>query len=349
MSDGARIPPPAAPSRVSLARALGPAARAPAVLGGGVASARGGGRSRRARVLRPAEHRERRAPPRSTSGVELADDLALVDDEDPVRERQDLLELERDEQDRRGPRRARSTRRRWTNSIAPTSRPRVGCAAISTARVAGDLARERRPSAGCRPRAPPARVCGPPPRTSNSLISRRRRARPCGVGNSQPQLRDYGRLRVVVQRDVLGDRELEHEAAALAVLGDVADARRRAVARALAPVTSCAVDLDRARAVGAQAGDRVDQLGLAVAVDACDADDLAGPDLEGDAAHLLDAAVVVDARGRSTCEQRLRRLRRRLVDRAGAPRGRPSAARGSPRSRPCGRRASRSSSRAGAR
>ena len=75
-------------------------------------------------------------------GRELAHDLALVDDEDPVGQRADLLELERDEQDRRGRRRARSTRRRWTNSIAPTSRPRVGCAAIEHARVAGDLARD---------------------------------------------------------------------------------------------------------------------------------------------------------------------------------------------------------------
>ena len=35
-----------------------------------------------------------------TSGRVLADDLALVDDEDPVGEREDLLELEGDEEDR---------------------------------------------------------------------------------------------------------------------------------------------------------------------------------------------------------------------------------------------------------
>ena len=37
-----------------------------------------------------------------------------------------------------------------------------------------------------------------------------------------------------MQREVLGERELEHEAAPLAVLGDVADARVEALARGLA-------------------------------------------------------------------------------------------------------------------
>jgi hypothetical protein len=46
-----------------------------------------------------AESSRGRAPPRRRRR-ELADDLALVDDEDPVGEREDLLELERDEQDR---------------------------------------------------------------------------------------------------------------------------------------------------------------------------------------------------------------------------------------------------------
>ena len=42
------------------------------------------------------------------------------------------------------------------------------------------------------------------------------------AGNSQPNLR-VGRAPVVVQGDVLGDRELEHEAAPLPVLGNVAE------------------------------------------------------------------------------------------------------------------------------
>jgi hypothetical protein len=43
-----------------------------------------------------------------------------------------------------------------------------------------------------------------------------------------------------------------------------------------------------------QAGKRVDELRLAVAVDARDPDDLAGPNVEGDASHLLDPAVVAN-------------------------------------------------------
>ena len=61
------------------------------------------------------------------------------------------------------------------------------------------------------------------------------------------------------------------------------------------PRTSLPDDLDRAGLGPAQARDRVDQLALPVAVDAGDADDLARADVERDAAHLLDPAVV-DAR-----------------------------------------------------
>ncbi len=44
----------------------------------------------------------------------------------------------------------------------------------------------------------------------------------------------------------------------------------------------------------AQARDRVDQLGLAVAVDACDGDDLAGANVQRHPTHLLDPPVVED-------------------------------------------------------
>ena len=63
----------------------------------------------------------------------------------------------------------------------------------------------------------------------------------------------------------------------------------------------------------AQAGDRVDQLGLAVAVDAGDADDLARAHVERDAAHRLEPAVVEDVEVLDL-EQRLARLRRLLLD-----------------------------------
>ena len=79
---------------------------------------------------------------------------------------------------------------------------------------------------------------------------------------------------VVVEGDVLGQREVEHEPAPLPVLRDVAEPGVEAVAAAL--VRDVLVpDDDPPGFHLAEAGDRVDQLGLAVAVDAGDADDLA--------------------------------------------------------------------------
>ena len=67
-----------------------------------------------------------------------------------------------------------------------------------------------------------------------------------------------------------------------------------------------AVDAHGTRVDRPQPGERVDQLRLAVPVDAGHADDLAGPHLERDAADLLDTAVVVDAKALDL-EQRRRR------------------------------------------
>ena len=134
-----------------------------------------------------------------------------------------------------------ATMRRCRYSIAPTSRPRVGWAAIEHLRVARDLAGDddlllvpAGQPAGARERAAAADV---------ELADQPRRAldEPRREQPAPPRVR---RLRVVVQRDVLRDRELEHEPAPLPVLGDVADAgvehppRRRLVQLA-------AGDLDR--------------------------------------------------------------------------------------------------------
>src|SRR5207248_616824 len=88
-------------------------------------------------------------------------------------------------------------------------------------------------------------------------------------------------------------RELEHESATLAVLGDVTNAdvehlaRRRVLAKAAGDPYGPVVR-------STQACDRVDQLRLSVAVDAGDADDLARPHRERDAADLLDPSLVDD-------------------------------------------------------
>ena len=185
-----------------------------------------------------------------------------------------------------------STSRRCTNSIAPTSRPRVGCAAISTFGSRVDLAREHDlllVAAGERRRARLRAAAAHVELLQQPSCTRDEAAR------EEPAELRVGLVAVVVQRDVLGERELEHEPAPLPVLGDVPEPRVER-ARASAPVTSSPPTRDRARSALAQAGERVDQLGLAVAVDARDADDLAGAHLERDAAHALEPAVVDDVR-----------------------------------------------------
>ena len=104
----------------------------------------------------------RRAPPRVDVGPELADDLALVHDENPVGERQDLLELERDEQNRHAPRRAprrgdgARTRSRRRRALASAARRSGRADRASTSRASDDLLlvaageRRRRASRACR-------------------------------------------------------------------------------------------------------------------------------------------------------------------------------------------------------
>ena len=78
------------------------------------------------------------------------------------------------------------------DSIAPTSRPRVGWAAI---RTFGSRSISRASTTFCwfPPERPPARVVGPPPRTSNSRMSDRARST-SRRGKSHPN-RDAGAAR----------------------------------------------------------------------------------------------------------------------------------------------------------
>src|SRR5579884_1229399 len=219
----------------------------------------------------------------------LADDLALVEDEDPVGEREDLVELERDEQDRAalvalGDQPPVQVLDRA--DVEPTRRLRRD----QDLRVACDLARgdhlllvAARKAAGTRHRAPAAHV---------ELADQRRRAADELPGEEPAPLRVRW-ARVVVQRDVLRDRELEHEPAPLPVLRDMAEPGVQHAPRILTGAVAAA-DHDPAARDLLQPRDRVDQLGLSVAVDAGDADDLSRPHLERGAAHLLDAALVDD-------------------------------------------------------
>jgi hypothetical protein len=128
-----------------------------------------------------------------------------------------------------------------------------------------------------------------------------------------PAVARRGRLVEVVQHHVLGEAEVHHQAAVLAVGRDVAHAGVERLAGARAGDVP-AVGGDRAGGGRPQAGDGVDQLGLPVAVDAGDADDLPRADGQRQPAHGLEAAVVVDDEV-GDLQPRLGRPAGRLLDR----------------------------------
>src|SRR5207302_10217801 len=115
-------------------------------------------------------------------------------------------------------------------------------------------ARRRAAAADVELRQQPARPAEPAPRID-----------PAQLGE--------GFLAVVVQDEVLGQVEVEHEATTVAVFGDVPHSGVERGACGGAAQIVCA-DANAARGGMAQAGEGVDQLRLAVPVDAGDADDL---------------------------------------------------------------------------
>jgi hypothetical protein len=68
----------------------------------------------------------------AVAAVQRLDDLAAVDDRDPVGQAEDLVELGRDEQEAGAGVLLVSAILRWMNSVEPTSMPRVSWAAISS-------------------------------------------------------------------------------------------------------------------------------------------------------------------------------------------------------------------------
>ena len=215
---------------------------------------------------------------------ELAHDLALVDHEDPVGEREDLLQLERDEQ-------YRTPLVALLDEAAMDELDRTDVEAARRLgrdqhlRVAIDLAREHdllliaaREATGERLRAAAADVelLQQPPRPLHQALRK------------EPAEARGGLMVVVVEGDVLRQREVEHEPAPLPVLRNVAEPRVEAVAAAVVGDVLVPDD-DSPRFHLPEAGDGVDQLGLAVAVDAGEAHDLAPAHLERDAADLLEA------------------------------------------------------------
>ena len=116
------------------------------------------------------------------------------------------------------------------------------------------------------------------------------------------------RLVVIAEDRILVLLEGEHQADMVAVLrhmGEAAVAQLAGIGDA-DDVDRLAVEHDPAGHGAADAGDRLDQLGLAVAGDAGDADDLAGAHVEGDVVDHGDAARILD-----------RQVLHRKLDRAG--------------------------------
>ncbi len=185
--------------------------------------------SSRRRLTRPPVAISR--PTSSLSAVPAVDDrdeLAAVHDADPVGQLEDLVELRRDEQDRRA--RVASLDRLAVDELdAADVEPARRLIEDEELRVAGRARAPRRPSAGCRPTAfrRSRRIDGV--RTSNSVDALLRASADRVVVADEAAGERRGV--VVVEDDVVGDREREDEPEPMAVGGDEADALLVEVAR----------------------------------------------------------------------------------------------------------------------
>ena len=210
---------------------------------------------------------------------DLGDDPAAEDDDRAVAGELDLLELGGVEQDRRA-------RRRRARAAAGRSGAWCRCRCRGSGRSRAASARRRRPSgrsspsAGCRRTAAGPRLR----RGCRSAAGRwrrptRRRSSGASIGPQRPQ---RGGER---QRDVLADRAL-HQQRLGAVGRHVDEAGADRVGRdggrrPAVPSTSSSPPLGPVRA-----GEDVEQLVLALALERDDAEDLAGAELERDVGEL---------------------------------------------------------------
>ena len=243
----------------------------------------------------------------NSAAVEEARDGALVHHGDAVAHADHLLHVAGDHQDRDAARRrgrasARRSRSWRRHRCRGSARRRSSPAGASTATW------RARPSAGCRRTG-----CRPRSRPTGALMPRRVRCR-SALAVSAPR-RTMPATRVageVGQGDVLGDRDVEQQAGALAVLGHQVDAALDRVARRLRspPAAPSRHDLAAERAVDAEDGPG--ELGAA------------GADQPGEAQDLAAAQRQVDRlrRDRPRCARRAssqhglaRRRRRRQIER----------------------------------
>ena len=166
-----------------------------------------------------------------------------------------------------------ATSRSWMNSVAPMSRPRVGCSAISTGASCDS---SRATTTFCR--LPPESV----PTATRSLAMRiavtaNERARPLREGGRNDE---GGRARAGAARwkpmarlsAALGRERRADGGAILRNIGEAGGSMRRDIGCAHID----AADLDPAAVRAPQADERLDEFVLAVARDARDPDDFAG-------------------------------------------------------------------------
>ena len=173
--------------------------------------------------------------------------------------------------------RSAAARRRWPmNSIAPTSRPRHGWAATSTV---GSAASSRASTTRCwlPPDSDANGASGPAQSMPNSAISVGAPAAAglrgrCGPGRAPRPSSSSARFSATLSA--------EHAAGVVAVLGDQPDAGRRPSPRPARSAPREPSTSTLPASSGEQAAEHVGELGLAVALDAGDADDLAGVDVE---------------------------------------------------------------------
>ena len=169
---------------------------------------------------------------------------ALVEDDEPVGEREQLVEVLGHQQDR-GARGASGEQLARTYSVAPTSRPRVGC---ETTISRGSRARTRASSTFWM--LPPDRVATAVVRAGADGEPLDELARPaprCGRSSSPPPAAEV----VDPLQDQVGATGRSSTRLAWPVLGDAPDARGHHLGRDSAPASSTSAHPDRPASAGA--------------------------------------------------------------------------------------------------
>src|SRR6184192_71067 len=275
----ARLPKPASGSRPLRAMATKLRRRAASTAASALQSgSRAAVKSRLRMRLRPQHHAAELLVGGGWGG--LSRGTAVVEDEDAIAERAQLVEVERDDEHRRA----------LGACVAQRVVDAAGSAEVETARR---LYRDHQPR---------RRAAGELARCDQFLLVAAREIAGAGerLGRADVEFADQpfrlgaaagfvdqraarvGRIALAAEREVFLDAEGEAEGAAVAVFGQVDDAGRAGRA-GIGPRGDAVAE--EGAAEGAQAGEDFGELGLAVAVDAGHAEDFAATQREGETAQ----------------------------------------------------------------